>query len=268
MSQATKSPPLTVTSPSGRDACSACYRCGGAHALSECRFKQVECHFCHKQGHIASVCRQKAKQQHKTQKSGIKTIHKVAGSEETDIPEYSIYNFRFPDSRPLFVELQIHNVLVQMEVDTGATLSIISHHTYDTLWPGKSAPPIKPPDAKLHTYTGERVSVNRAIDVEVVYQSQKATVHLASWAEMVASFPFRLVADAQGAKHSSLFKEGPGKITGTTAKLYMNSDAQPRFCRACPAPFSIRAKVEQEIDRQVKFWSQCNSPSRPHQWYL
>lgn len=53
-------------------------------------------------------------------------------------------------------------------------------------------------------------------------------------------------------RHSSLFEERLGKITGTTAKLYMNSDAQPRFCRACPAPFSIRARVEQEIDRQVE----------------
>lgn len=42
------------------------------------------------------------------------------------------------------------------------------------------------------------------------------------------------------------------KITGTMAKLYMNSDAQPRFCQARPAPFFIRAKVEQEIDRQVE----------------
>lgn len=53
-------------------------------------------------------------------------------------------------------------------------------------------------------------------------------------------------------KHSSLFEERLGKITGTTTKLYMNSDAQPRFCRACPAPFSIRARVEQEIDHQVE----------------
>ena len=41
----------------------SCYRCGGAHSADKCRFKDSECHHCHKKGHIAKVCRSKAKQQ-------------------------------------------------------------------------------------------------------------------------------------------------------------------------------------------------------------
>ena len=34
-----------------------CYRCGGKHSQSTCRFKSEVCHFCNKRGHIAKVCK-------------------------------------------------------------------------------------------------------------------------------------------------------------------------------------------------------------------
>ena len=40
---------------------SACYRCGGKHRSLECRFKDVTCHNCGKQGHIAKVCKSKVR---------------------------------------------------------------------------------------------------------------------------------------------------------------------------------------------------------------
>lgn len=36
------------------------------------------------------------------------------------------------------------------------------------------------------------------------------------------------------------------------AKIYMDKDAQPRFCRARQVPYALKAKVEAEIDRLVK----------------
>ena len=40
-----------------------CYRCGGKHNAADCRLKEAVCHFCKKKGHIARVCRSKAKPQ-------------------------------------------------------------------------------------------------------------------------------------------------------------------------------------------------------------
>lgn len=40
---------------------SSCDSCGGIHQRHTCKFRQVECHTCHKRGHIAKVCRSKAK---------------------------------------------------------------------------------------------------------------------------------------------------------------------------------------------------------------
>ena len=38
-----------------------CYRCGAKHKPSECKFREAECHFCKKKGHIAKVCLSKNK---------------------------------------------------------------------------------------------------------------------------------------------------------------------------------------------------------------
>ena len=53
--------------------------------------------------------------------------------------------------QPWSVELQIQGTPVCMEIDTGATLSIMSQATYDLTWPKHSAPQIKPTGSKLHT---------------------------------------------------------------------------------------------------------------------
>ena len=91
--------------------------------------------------------------------------------------EYPIYSFHSSESQPLAVELQIQNVPVRMEVDTGASLSIMSHQTYSSTWSKGCLPPLKPTEAKLHTYTGERTDVIGAINVDAQYENQKASLN-------------------------------------------------------------------------------------------
>ena len=45
-----------------------CFRCGAAHSHAKCKIKNFTCHYCQKQGHLASVCRKKARDQ--TEKKG------------------------------------------------------------------------------------------------------------------------------------------------------------------------------------------------------
>lgn len=43
-----------------------CYRCGGKHRATECKFCETECLVCKKKGHIARACRSKQKSQIRT----------------------------------------------------------------------------------------------------------------------------------------------------------------------------------------------------------
>ena len=277
----------------------ACYRCGGNHDPSQCLFTKEECLYCHKRGHIAAVCRQKARNSRQQQprptplfqqknrrqplpphrRGGQRPIHKVEESPEDEqlpadeqvladeqfqdyqeFPEYHIYNCPAPGSQPLFVELQISNATIPMEVDTGATLSIISRHTYDTVWAGKQAPPIQPTNVKLRTYTREEIPVDGAIEAEVTYQDQKAQLSLVivsgdgpslmgrDWIchfEMDWTHLHQVQAKPSSEleplldRYKDLFKQELGKIKGITARLYPKAGARPRFYRSRPVPFSI-----------------------------
>ena len=55
-----------------RDRHNDCYRCGGKHRASSCRFRELRCFMCQKLGHIAKVCRNQTTERQKN-----------AGSERT-----------------------------------------------------------------------------------------------------------------------------------------------------------------------------------------
>ena len=128
----------------------SCSRCGGNHNQANGSFINEECFYCHKKGHISAVCFQKrgdSKQprrssqdqqyQHSERKQNKvprrfekKPAHKVEETTESEqLSEYQMYNCHTVESQPLCVELLIQGALVSMEVDTGATLSIIRSTT-------------------------------------------------------------------------------------------------------------------------------------------
>ena len=74
--------------------------------------------------------------------------------------------YNIPGSRvnPIQVTLSIENQDVLMEVDTGASLTIMSEKAYRAL---PQAPELQPTEARLHTYTGENLPVLGSIPVSV-----------------------------------------------------------------------------------------------------
>ena len=111
-----------------------CYRCGGKHYQSKCRFKEATCNFCKKRGHISKVCYLKLK---KETPRAPKT-HQVSADQHTDVEdhpildaEYSAGMYHATSSRkapkPLTVTVILNDSSLNMEVDTGATFSIMTH---------------------------------------------------------------------------------------------------------------------------------------------
>ena len=53
-------------------------------------------------------------------------------------------------------------------------------------------------------------------------------------------------------RFTDVFKEGLGTLKGYEAKIHINPDVVPRFCKARTVPYALRARVEDELERLVE----------------
>ena len=131
--RSTKSPNKrnTQSKPSGD---SACYRCGGKHQASKCKFKEYECHFCRKKGHLASVCHKKQAQNKTKPREQTNRIDEEgsAQSDESD-REYALYRVSSGSAKPILVSVTLDGISMEMELDTGASVSLVSEETFQPL---------------------------------------------------------------------------------------------------------------------------------------
>ena len=267
-----------------------CYRCGGQHFDQDCRFKDAECRKCGKKGHIARACRSKpAATPPTTQKSVTQKQQSCRPRrqqtnllteeypEDTDSdadvdPVYSLFTVSHRTAKPIRVNVQLNQTFLNMEVDTGASVSVISKDTYSKLWPSAQAPPIESSDVQLQTYTGHSLPVLGTIDVDVSYKHQTAKLPLVvvegngpslfgrDWLQHInldwksLNMVQSQTTDAPTLSavlnhHKVIFSDELGVIRGTSAKLYVDPQTRPRFFKYRTVPYSMRGKVEQELDR-------------------
>ncbi|KAJ8348989.1 hypothetical protein SKAU_G00275780 [Synaphobranchus kaupii] len=118
----------------------SCYRCGESHSSDVCRFKDVDCRFCRKRGHISRVCRQKEREGNKGPQSGKRRgnwAHRVAELSPTPPEEYEdeeeeiavVLVVHDEPPSPMVVEVDLNGCKVSFEVDTGASRSVIGEAT-------------------------------------------------------------------------------------------------------------------------------------------
>ena len=126
-----------------------CYHCRRNHKAIDCPHKSLECHNYGKKGHLARMCRSKkpVKKEPCPRQDSITSRATHVLTEDTH--ECSLYNLTGSAVQPLVVTVKVNNVNLKMELDTGASVSIISKANYNQLWPQGQAPILRESHVKL-----------------------------------------------------------------------------------------------------------------------
>lgn len=102
-----------------------CYRCGKAHKVTDCPYKDAECHYCSRKGHLEAVCRKKKHQQ----QSGKKPTNKITKTELVN----AILGEVPQDTPRLDVPIKIQDRQFIMELDTATTGNFVSQSVWKQL---------------------------------------------------------------------------------------------------------------------------------------
>lgn len=152
-----------------------CYCCGKAdHRKAQCKFKDYTCNNCGLTGHLQRVCR-KPRSRKPTKSQPAQKVKTVASDDPASEEVDTILQVGVPRTKPLKVEVKLDGKPLSMELDTGASVSLVSEATFRSLYKYR---PIRQSGVRLRTYSGEMLKVVGETEVLVSYGDQQAELLL------------------------------------------------------------------------------------------
>ncbi|KAK4328659.1 hypothetical protein Pmani_000967 [Petrolisthes manimaculis] len=257
-----------------------CFRClSRRHASKDCPFRNKACFDCQKLGHTRAAHRAgtvnnvEVTEKSVEMESGVATSEfGVSHSSETNCD--TVYSLFKVDSNqneichvtPVRVKLRINGLDTQMEVDTGASVSVMSEEEFKKL-DGCTAS-LRPSLREFRTYTGENIAVLGVTDVKVWIANHEelnlplivakgqgpgllgrnwmARIRL-DWPTILGKLKVNVVRAEE--EFSEVFSEELGCFTGGKARLLIDDSVKPKFYKARPVPLALQKKVDEELDR-------------------
>nr|XP_054921419.1 uncharacterized protein LOC126519842 [Dermacentor andersoni] len=238
-----------------------CARCGRGHSSEECWYKNFICRKCSAVGHLKSMC--------PVARAKPKNMHALECSD--DDSEQELYHVINANQSSYEVSVEIEGRKLNMQIDTGAAVTIVPEQVYLSEFPHVKCEPCK---MSLRTYTGEQMQLKGQCDVVVKYNNQCMTLPVIvvknngrkspvlmgrNWLERLKldwleigqiAVEDRVAVLKQ--KYPSVFSKKLGTIQKFEAKIVLKPGAGPVFCRARPVPFALQERVERQLREHVE----------------
>ena len=163
--------------------CQCSGKCG--HVSSVCHLRQSACYKCGKKGHLQAVCKSAIKPttapdravKQVTPNADSSSLDQLLKSNDgNDTDDLGLWTITGGATQGYHVHLKVNHNPLQMKLDTGAMVSVMSEHQWKTLTSGE---PVKPYRGKpLRGYSGHEVKVVGQADVTVEYERQQVQLPL------------------------------------------------------------------------------------------
>ena len=143
-------------------------------------------------------------------------------------------------SPPIKVKVKLDDCVVNMEVDTGAAMSLMSQTTFQGLWPERG---LQPSQVRLRAYTTEQIPVVGCCNVNIDYNGQSTQLPLLvvggsgptllgrDWLVSNSPYPLSLPTSAAGPLSSCVsrwFGQAPRVPSQDPGRAKLSPEIQPR----------------------------------------
>lgn len=263
----------------------ACSRCGlEGHSYDDCRYKKYTCSKCGRVGHLRRACPARTQRgrggggpwgagaRGARSPRNFYHVHAEEGEtqdEDTSDVEEQLNHLCLNGYKPVSLSVNIDNIVVNMEIDTGSAISCISKDTYLRYFQHRK---IEPFDLTLKFYDGSRIKPLGVIRPTVKYENKENNLELfiieggtvpllgRHWlTELGVKIPvfFNVINGNNNLnnlldRYKELFNGELGRFTGGSARLRVREGAEPVFCRARPLPYALRERVDRELDDMLR----------------
>lgn len=286
--------------------CNCCGHLG--HISKVCKYRGCVCHSCGKKNHLAKVCRSKLSGkstnfQYSSDKNkfGYKNKHHFVDSvkdvqDETDVIECIGNLFEITEKleprpkgvsdialvnkvKPFKTEVMLEKNIVSFEIDTGASVSVISETFYKENLKFLN---LLPTDLKLSSYNNVPILPVGRLEVNVQFENQNKVLNLyvikngshplmgRDWIKALGvEISFKnnqelfVTKSSVDSKHENLvnkivtdfpevFSKELGQCNCDPIKLVLKENSKPKYCKPRALPYTLKAKVEQELNRLVE----------------
>lgn len=247
-----------------------CIHCGFKnHLAAKCRYKNVTCNGCGKKGHMKSVC---------TKSHHDKTIQSVALYEasndsslvsDDEFSNLKIFNvkpcIKSKFDEPIVIDLQILNVNVKFQLDTGSPVTAIPGKLFDKYFKNFNIK-IKNDNSFPQGYGGDLLVVRGYFEPKISYDKKCKVLKvliiehadtpilgrdfLKIFNKKVKIFSIsnelsnleRLIK-----KFDEIFDSNIGKLKNVKVKLEVTDNVLPKFVKARPVPYAFKKDIERQL---------------------
>jgi hypothetical protein len=186
------------------------------------------------------------------------------GGDEVNV--YELYKCSSDSNdKGIMISVQVNGADLDMELDTGASVSVMGSDTFNALW-SQDRPTIHHTTAQLRTYTNETIETMGTVEVTVLYNGQRKVLPIVVTAGAGPTLFGRnwlhelrvdwkkihhLVSNGDGVlnRHKDVFNPTLGLLTDVPATFHVDPSAVPTFHKARPIPYAMRDQVIAELER-------------------
>ena len=184
-------------------------------------------------------------------------MFETSGTTGTEV--YDPFTLKKHHTERITIEIMMDGKSINMEVDTGAAVTIIGRNTFKQHYKAQQEPELRKTSDVLRTYTGQQIHVEGVADVSFETNGQTNTLQLMvvpgdgpsllgrNWLHEVKldwssinRCGLTLIDDLLK-KYSNVFDpDGNSPIKGVVAEIHVPVNTKPLYFRAIPLPYALK----------------------------